>query len=249
MREPRFLIPAEELREDRAVIKGAELHHLSRVLRLRPGAEVGVFDGDGRGYHGRLETVEAGRAVVLLGEPEDPRVEPSVRVTLMQGLLHGERMDWAVEKATETGILQLVPVLSERCAVKPRGGRWGRLERWRRIALASSKQSGRLRVPEILEPSRFQDLILSHEAGEESSSGKGSLRLLLHPGGRRMEDLVRSGSFDRAALLVGPEGGWSDSEVESASSSGWLVADLGLRTLRAETAAAVAVSLLLLLRN
>lgn len=236
MGERRFLSDAIDPREGVAVIEGEELAHLSRVLRLRPGDEVAVFDGRGTGFRGVLESVGGTRAVVRLGEPEDPRVEPGMRITLLMGIPHGDRMDWIVEKATEIGAARIVPVVSERSVVRPRNGSWGRLDRWRRIALAAAKQSGRLVVPEVTEPESFEDVIgRSHDAF-------GS-RFILHP----FADPVvwREPRAGEAAIFVGPEGGWSEPEVGRAIEAGFLAIGLGPRILRCDTAATVALALIL----
>jgi 16S rRNA (uracil1498-N3)-methyltransferase len=241
VRERRFLIDPADIEEGRAFIQGSELHHLQRVLRLRAGDEVSVFDGRGIGYRGRLEAIEASRAVVSLGEAEDPRVEPRVHLSLYQGIPHGERMDLIVEKATELGASRIVPVVSERSVVRPKAGGWGKLERLRRIAVAAAKQSGRLVVPEITEPVSFEEAIAAaHPAA--------STRVIFHTGIDAAPDLAeadRSEARPEVLVLVGPEGGFTDQEFTAASSSGWRGASLGARTLRADTAAVAALTLVL----
>jgi 16S rRNA (uracil1498-N3)-methyltransferase len=250
MRERRFLVDPADVESGRAIIRGSEHHHLSRVLRLGPGDEVCVFDGCGRGYQGRVESVDRGHAVVALGEPDDPRSESPVEVTLLQALLHGERMDWVVEKGTETGVTRIVPVLSERSVVRPKSGRWGRLDRWRRIALSAAKQSGRLVVPRIDEPVPFEQAVAGAGSPAVAAPGRSArLKILLHGGGAPLFEAAGGILADAADLLVGPEGGWTEGEVDRAAAAGWIQAGLGSRTLRADTAAVVGVSLLLLVQE
>ena len=245
MRERRFLILPGDIEEGRAFIRGDELHHLQRVLRLRSGDEVSVFDGRGRGFRGRIESIESARAVVSLGEREDPRVEPRLKITLMQSIPHGERMDLIVEKATELGVVRIVPIVSERSVVRPKPGAWARLSRLRRIAVAAAKQSGRLVVPEIAEPASFLDR-LSPAGG--SPADPDAARIIFHTSGGPAA--APRAIFDRrdivsVQVLVGPEGGWTEGEFASATSAGWVAATLGPRILRADTAAAAALTLVL----
>lgn len=197
-----------------------------------------IFDGEGSGYTGKVERVERNSSTITLISREEPGSEPGVEVVLYQGLLHSERMDWLVEKATEAGVSEIVPVLCERSQVKPGSGSWGRLRRWRRLAVAAAKQSGRCRVPRVEEPVPIADLLTAR--GTER-------RILFQPGGRPILEMEREPAGGRAMLLVGPEGGWSEGEEESLTGAGWVVVDLGARTLRAETAAVVGVSLTVLL--
>ncbi len=250
MRERRFLVDPADVGGGRAIVRGPEHHHLSRVLRLRAGDDVSVFDGRGRGYQGRVEIVHRGHAVVALGEAEDPRSEPPVAVTLLPALLHGERMDWVVEKGTEAGVSRIVPVLSERSVVRPKSGRWGRLDRWRRIALSAAKQSGRLVVPRVDEPVPYEQAVAMPASPVEAAPGRSArLRILLHAGGAPLFEAAGGVVAGAADLLVGPEGGWTGEEVDRAVAAGWIHAGLGSRTLRADTAAVVGVSLLLLLQD
>ena len=238
MRERRFLVRPEDYLDSSAVIRGAELHHLVKVLRVRPGDSGSGLEGCGRGHRGVLEKLDASRASVVLQATDDHAPEPAIGMTLMLGVLHGERMDWAVEKATELGVIAIVPVLSARGMVKTKPGaalaKWERLDRWKRIALSAAKQSGRLVVPDISPARRFDDLI-------EEDAGPEVVRAIFHAGGETAS--APNPQPEWARILVGPEGGWSKEEVTRAVESGWKAIDLGARTLRAETAATVAVAL------
>jgi 16S rRNA (uracil1498-N3)-methyltransferase len=242
VRERRFLIDPGDIEEGRAFIRGDELHHLQRVLRLRSGDEVIVFDGRGRGFHGRIASMDNSQAVVSLGEAEGRDVEPRLRISLMQAIPHGERMDLIVEKATELGVVRIVPVVSERSVVRPKPGGWAKLERLRRIAVAAAKQSGRLVVPEIATPLEFEAAV------PLSPVEATSLRIIFHTASDTPSALAGSARFESAAevsVLVGPEGGFTDREFASATSAGWSAATLGPRILRADTAAVAALTLVL----
>lgn len=192
------------------------------MLRARPGDLLEVV-GAGGGLF--LAHVGDGRTVTVV-EGLDAGFE-EVGVTLYQAVPKGGRMDLVVEKATEAGATGIVPLLTERGEVNPRENK---VDRWRRVAEAAARQSLRLRVPEVREPVTFGTAL--REAG-----GAG---VLLHnaPGAGDVEDAVEPG----ACLFVGPEGGWSEEELEEARGSGFPVAGLGPYRLRSETAGVVAVA-------
>lgn len=192
------------------------------MLRARQGDFVEVV-GAGGGLF--LAHVGEGRTVGVVEELEAGFEE--VQVTLYQAVPKGGRMDLVVEKATEAGATRIVPLLTEHGEVNPREGK---LDRWRRVAEAAARQSLRLRVPEVPEPVTFGAAL--REAGEAG--------VLLHnaPGVGDVEDAVEPG----ACLFVGPEGGWSEEELERARQAGLSVAGLGPYRLRSETAGVVAVA-------
>jgi len=199
-----------------------EARHLFKVLRARPGDPVEVV---GAGDALALARVEDGRTVTVVEGLDAGFVE--VAVTLYQAVPKGGRMDLVVEKATEAGATRIVPLLTEHGEVNPREGK---VDRWRRVAEAAARQSLRLRVPEVAEPTAFGTAL--REAGEAG--------VLLHnaPGIADVEDVVGAG----ACLFVGPEGGWGDGELENAVEVGLSVGGLGPYRLRSETAGVVAVA-------
>ena len=252
MPEHRFFVSPEELAGAAASpepggivpIRGPEHHHLHRVLRLRAGDEVGLFDGAGHGFLGVIESIGKEESLVRLTSPDVREVEPAYRLTLAQGIPHHDKMDLIIQKATEIGVWSILPIVGERTAVNAGSeGSWKRLDRWRRIARDAARQSGRLRVPEIHEPvswSRYDD---------RAAAGVDRCRYILSPGGDRSapgapEPVSRVSS---AVIAVGPEGGWTDEEIAMARGRGFREVWLGPRVLRTETAGIVAVTLLLFL--
>lgn len=199
-----------------------EAHHVRKVLRGRAGDTLEVVDGGGNLFSAEL--LGGGEALVL-----EPLAEPGedVEVTLYQAVPKGGRMDLVVEKATEVGVTAIVPLLTGRGLVSPRGGK---VERWRRVAEAAARQSLRLRVPEVREPVPFA----------EAARSEGGRGIVLHDGEGigRLEDIVG----DCAALFVGPEGGWEEGELRLAQEAGLVFAGLGPYRLRSETAGIVAVA-------
>jgi 16S rRNA (uracil1498-N3)-methyltransferase len=202
-------------------------HHLVGVLRLKAGHEFLAFDGTGQEARARiLQTRPHVRVEVL--EICRPQVESEVRVTLFLALVKGERFDWAVEKSTELGVSSLVPMVTRRTEVRHPGEE--RRGRWQRLAVSAAAQSGRVLVPEIETPLDFSQA-LDRASGFEQA-------FVLAPGGASL-----SGPWaERVALLVGPEGGFSDEEVREAQARGLLLAGLGPRILRVETAALAALA-------
>jgi 16S rRNA (uracil1498-N3)-methyltransferase len=218
--------------------------HVLRVLRMRVGDALTLFDGRGGEYAARLLRTEKVSAVVAVGEHLAIERESPLAVTLLQGLARGEKMDWIVQKATELGVARIVPVAMERSVVRvandERTDR--KREHWRAVAVGACEQCGRNRLPVIEAPMSLPAaLALPEPAG---------LRLLLSP---EAPDAIaplfhaQAASLQSgvgAALLVGPEGGFDDAEAEAALRHGFQAARFGPRVLRTETAALAALTAL-----
>ena len=208
-----------------------EARHLRDVLRLAKGDEVYVFDGTGREFHCVVSRTERDFAELDLGNEVEPaRPESPINLTLAVALLKGEKFDLVVQKATELGVIQVVPVVTRFADIRLRdeSDAQKRVVRWQRIALEAAKQSGRAVVPVVGKPVLFKFLLTNPENPE-------SLCLMFaERGGESFPTVPQPG---RVTALVGSEGGWSDEEIDQARGAGWLVVTLGGRTLRAETAA------------
>jgi 16S rRNA (uracil1498-N3)-methyltransferase len=230
MRLSRFFIDAP-LSLGQHELPETQAHYIGRVLRLAAGDAVQLFDGSGQEYLGEL--VEVGKKTVrvelrdaLAGMAESP-----LRVHLGQGLSRGERMDWAIQKATELGVAEISPIVSERCEVRLKDERADkRLAHWRQVAISACEQCGRSVLPVIHAPVALADWQRQVEA---------DLRLVLHPVAEPLASHARPGSL---AFLIGPEGGLSEAEVDAAKTAGFHAARLGPRVLRTETAPVVALS-------
>lgn len=218
----RFYAAPDQFNEGIVTLDGEEVRHLRDVLRLRTGDEVRVFDGAGREFACRIESIrkrDAELAVINEVEPASP--ESALDLTLAAALLKGEKFELVVQKAVELGVNTLIPLQTVRCDVKP-GNAEKRLERWRKIALEAAKQSGRARLMKI---------------GEIAE-----LKSVLDPGcvlfsERDGKSFSEVGEGKKITAIVGPEGGWDDSELKAAESSGCKIVTLGGRIMRAETAA------------
>ncbi|WP_027589099.1 16S rRNA (uracil(1498)-N(3))-methyltransferase [Pseudomonas sp. RL] len=230
MRLSRFFIDAP-LSLGRHELPEAQAHYIGRVLRLAPGAAVQLFDGSGREYLSELVEVGKKSVSVELHEAFDGLAEPALRIHLGQGLSRGERMDWAIQKATELGVAEITPLVSERCEVRLKDERADkRLAHWRQIAISACEQCGRSVLPVIHAPVSLDDWQRQVQA---------ELKLVLHPVAEPLASHARPSSL---AFLIGPEGGLSDAEVEQAKHHGFHAARLGPRVLRTETAPVVALS-------
>ncbi|MCI1007995.1 MAG: 16S rRNA (uracil(1498)-N(3))-methyltransferase [Pseudomonas sp. PGPPP4] len=209
----------------------AQAHYLGRVLRLAPGDAVQLFDGSGREYLGQVAEVGKKTLSVELTEELPGQPDSPLRIHLGQGLSRGERMDWAIQKATELGVAEITPLVSERCEVRLKDERADkRLQHWRQVAISACEQCGRSTVPLIHPPQLLADWQATLDA---------DLKLVLHPVAEPLESHARP---TRLALLIGPEGGLSEAEVTAARAAGFQPARLGPRVLRTETAPVVALS-------
>lgn len=217
---------------DEVVLDDEEAHHVLRVLRLRTGEPLSVFDGKGSEWAGTIVRAGSGEVMVRLEEEMTDAVEPALPVMLVQGLSRPERLEWVLEKATEVGVRAIALAACARSdgpVPSP-----ARLARWRRVLLESCKQSGRRRIPDLFGP---------FPLGDAAALGTGT-RIVLVPGARPLTDAL-PGRPEAVALGVGPEGGFSEEEVDALKVAGWSAASLGPRVLRTETAGPVAAALVL----
>ena len=208
-----------------------EAHHVARVLRLKPGDRIGVFDGVGNEWHAVLVEVGPGGVVARVGDPCIDPVEPDLEVTLFQSLCRPDRFEWILQKGTEIGVRTFRPVIaggSDRARMTD-----NRAARWRRIVVEACKQSGRRRVPAIEPPMPIL---------EARPSGVGWVldRADASPLADALAERPRS-----VSLLVGPESGLSGDELGALERAGWVRVSLGPRVLRTETAGAIATALVL----
>jgi len=213
----------------------AEAHHVARVLRVGVGNTLIVFDGRGGEWLTRIRSASKGRVSVDVVEERSPIAEPPVAVTLGVALLKGDQMSDVVRDATATGVRAIQPFVSDHVALPAEAWRTRARERWLRVASSAAAQCGRAVVPEIGDVCRFEAL-LDSEAGE---------RLICIEPSAAVGDRLDSGRAPATAVvLIGPEGGWSASEITRALGAGFQPLDLGPRTLRAELAPAVALATL-----
>lgn len=235
----RFFLPREKFRGDRAVIDGQELAHLGRVLRLRAGDAVTLFDDSGREHDAVIDSLTESRGELTILRSYETGRDPALPITLAVGLTKGEKLDFVVEKATELGVGKIAPFSSAYSVPKLTSEKIGkRTERWRKIAVSAAKQCGRARVPEVLPVCNFLDLI--------NQTWPETLKIFFweKERDRSLQQIFETHSDPKALLLaVGPEGGFAVEEAQAAASKDFLSAQIGRRILRAETAALTALAL------
>jgi 16S rRNA (uracil1498-N3)-methyltransferase len=235
MRVPRIFVP-ERLVEGTGIdLRGEAAAHLGRVLRLGPGAEIMLFNGEGGEWRATIEILDRERVGVRVGRHRRADRESPLDLTLAQGISRGERMDYTLQKAVELGVSRIVPIASERSVVRlsaERGER--RTEHWARVVQAACEQCGRTRVPRLL-PVTTMDKWLS-----DVMSGL-KLLLIRRENACRLSELAPDPSI---ILLIGPEGGFAEEEASAALQAGYRALRLGPRVLRTETAAVAALSAL-----
>ncbi|MGH9410259.1 MAG: RsmE family RNA methyltransferase [Vicinamibacterales bacterium] len=234
---PRFLADAIDAAGGTAHLPSDEARHLSQVLRLGSGDEIAVFDGAGKEFRARVDRVFRDGADVRLIEPAVAAPEPSIPIVVAQAALKGDKMDDVIRDATMMGAVAIEPLITEHTVAHLVPG--GAPERWRRIAVASAKQCGRAIVPRI---GRGRTL------GSWLDDDRAELRLILvepiaDASARLAADLAAAPPRS-AALLVGPEGGWSTGEIECALRAGYVAVTLGRRTLRADAVPIVAMGVM-----
>jgi len=210
-------------------------HYLSRVLRLRNGDMLTVFNGDNGEFDARVALLAKNSATVVVGAPVETATESALKIHLVQGISRGERMDFVVQKATELGVKRITPVFTEYGVVKLDQARAAkRSDHWQSIAISACEQSGRIRPPLIDAP---VDLNAWFGAGAREADSD----LILRPGATTPLSSIAAPAT-KVCLLIGPEGGFSDTEYEDAEIAGFTAVSLGPRILRTETAALTAIA-------
>lgn len=234
---PGFWVEPQDVGEERLILRGDEAHHLTRVRRYGPGDEVEAVDGAGFCYRVRIERVAKGQveAAIIARLPE--KGESPVRLHLAPALIKGPRFDFVVEKATEVGVASIRPLLTERGVI--RTGSERKLERWQRLAQAATKQCGRSRVPQIETPRSLDEVLADLDRECDA------IWLATPAAAVELAACSQRGASTRIGLLVGPEGGFTEAEVERVRRAGVESFSWGDRVLRADTASVVLAALVL----
>lgn len=225
---------ADEVSDNHAAITGDHAKHLARVLRARVGQEFDVVAG---GVVRRGRIVDLGDDSVQFELGEEIAAAASASLTLLLAIFKFDRMEWAIEKCTELGVSRIVPLIARRTDAHLAAAAVKRVERWRRMVREASEQSRRVSPPEISGPVKLQDAL-------QPSTG---LRIVLSEVEDTMQlrEVAGADSSGEITFAIGPEGGWSEDELQRFKDSGWTSASLGPTILRAETAAIAATAILL----
>ena len=236
---PRFPIRKEPSSEDGGVVRGtiseSDYTHITKVLRLGAGDRITVFDTESTEYEGTITDLSLGTIALQVHNTRLLQTEPRLELNLFQAILKGNKMDEIISQATQLGVSEVFPVISERTQVRSTA----KVDRWNKIARESTKQCGRTVPPVVSEPA---DLQRSLEARNGSD-----LKIILYENqsdllGDYMNSSCRS--VRAINIFIGPEGGFSEREITMAEEKGYTALGLGERILRAETAAVVSLALL-----
>jgi 16S rRNA (uracil1498-N3)-methyltransferase len=216
---------------DRAVLTGAEAHHLLHVMRAVRGATVTLFDGSGWEFEAVVDSLKRSAVELSITARNEINREAATALTLGVALPKGDRQKWLVEKATELGVARLVPLETARAVAQPSENA---LDRLRRAVIEASKQCGRNRLMEIAAPLTWDEFL--------AANNEAACRLVAHPGANKP---LSSNEQTTIVVAVGPEGGFTADEMTLANSRGWQLIGLGPRTLRVETAALALAAMLI----
>jgi 16S rRNA (uracil1498-N3)-methyltransferase len=236
MRTTRVFVDLRLAAGARVALPDDAANHLVRVLRMQEGDACVLFNGDGREFPARLLAANKRGVEAELGAPRDVDNESPLKLSLVQGIARGEKMDLILQKATELGIVAVHPVQSDRSEVKLDAERAAkRLAHWRSVVVSACEQSGRARVPEVCTAQPLQAAIATLDAG--------AAKFLLDPEADASIATIESLTGD-VVLAIGPEGGWSDRDRQALQGAGFVGLRLGPRILRTETAGLAAIAAL-----
>jgi 16S rRNA (uracil1498-N3)-methyltransferase len=231
----RFYAPGGNISENNIVLDAEQSRHLRNVLRLSVGENVLVFDGLGDEYLCRIERIENQGTVLNVVEKVAPKAsESDLELILAVALLKGEKFELVIQKAVELGVAALMPLVAKRCESRLKDPS-RKLDRWKKIVIESSKQTGRAKLMDIAAPANFASFV------KNSSDPGGEKILFAESGGGNFDELPPAGKIIAA---IGPEGGWEESEIDLARAHEFKIITLGSRVLRAETASIAVATIL-----
>lgn len=236
-----FFVEPDQVKDAHIVVTGQDVNHIRNVLRMKPGEEVFISDGQGKTYFCVLEELDTEQVIARIEKEEAGDAELNASITLFQGLPKGDKMEWIIQKCVELGVHRIVPVKTRRTIVKLDDKKASsKVKRWNSISEGAAKQSGRGMVPEVTDVISFAEALKQAKEMdvvvipyEEATDMEKTRRIL---GG------VRPGQS--VGIFIGPEGGFEEAEVEEAMKSGAASITLGRRILRTETAGMAVLAML-----
>lgn len=238
----KFFVNKDNIIDNSVVISGDDVKHIYKVLRLQLGDKVNINNCEGEEFLGQIEEINKKQVVVKCIKKLSLNNESNVEIYLFQGLPKSSKMDLIVQKATELGVKEITPVITERVVVKNELGEFKKVDRWSRIALEACKQSKRSLIPKINTPMEFNTLIEFVK----------QMDLIIVPyenaedyGIKKVTNNINKSNIKKLAVIIGPEGGFEQCEIETLKELGAHIVTLGPRILRTETAGLVCVSLLM----
>lgn len=235
MRIPRIYVDMEISTDAPVILPKEPANHLANVLRLKPGHPVVLFNGDGNEYSGVIQDISKKQTSIYVDARLGISVESPLQIHLAQGISKGERMDLVMQKAAELGVTEITPIITKRCPIKLNAERWDKkFQHWQKVIISGCEQCGRNQLPKLNQPLSFMEFI---------NQSTNQIRMIMHPKAeQRIANFART--VEGFRLLIGPEGGLSDTELYQASEFGYQKILMGPRVLRTETAAIAAISIL-----
>jgi 16S rRNA (uracil1498-N3)-methyltransferase len=231
----RFYAPSEQFNEKAVTLAVEETRHLRDVLRMKAGDHAQVFDGDGREFLVEVTNISKRETMLrVVREIDPPAPESDLDLTVAASVYKNDKLDLVIQKAVELGVTRFAPIITFRSETTL-GAAIKRTERWRKIALEATKQCERAKVMAVKDPVSFEVFM------ENVNAASGSLMIFSEKDGKRLPAKI---SGKKLTALVGPKGGWEDSEIETAEGKGFTPIKLGRRIMRAETAAIAFAALL-----
>lgn len=232
---PRFPISEDQINNNEAIVTGDDYKHIVKVLRLKLGDDITLFDSNSMEYYGKIREINKKDIIVSINTSKKVNTESPIEITLLQGLPKADKMDYIIEKATELGVHRVVPVITERSQIRERD----RKKRWDRIALEAAKQCGRTKPTIIENTLDFDNAISLYKQSE--------LAIILQVNSEiSAKNYIKKSlqAPSNIVLFVGPEGGFTDNEVLLGNEMGFISLGLGPRVLRTETASLAVLSVL-----
>ena len=238
----KFFVHEQNIFDDTAIIDGEDVKHIYKVLRLEAGNQIAINNCQGVEYLGEILEIDKKEVKVSLLRRLTTNNESPIEVHLFQGLPKSQKMDLIVQKATELGVMEITPVITERVVAKNEMGEYKKMDRWNRISLEACKQSKRTMIPKVNEPMKFRNLLNILNKFDlilvpyENEQGKGLKSIC---------SSINRASVKTVAIVIGPEGGFEESEIDTLKKHKAEIITLGPRILRTETAGFVCASLIM----
>lgn len=237
----RFFVKEADVHSDFIDITGEDVSHIRKVLRLRCGDQITVCDGKGNDYLVNIEQIENDQVCTRIISSKKTETEPPIEVTLFQGIPKSDKMDWIIQKCVELGIHKIVPVHTERTIVKIESKKdaENKVGRWQRISSEAAKQCNRGIIPKVEYPVCFEEAL--------KMAGESDLSIMPYEkeNSQGLRSCLTVQDIKKIAFFIGPEGGFSEKEVEKATLNGTSTVTLGPRILRTETAGITALTIIM----
>jgi 16S rRNA (uracil1498-N3)-methyltransferase len=238
---PRFFVKSQEIENEKIMISGEDFNHIKNVLRLRQGDSLVISDGNCTDYAVVIDSYSCNYLVARIVDRYKNSNESEIDITLFQGVPKSDKMDMIIQKSVELGVKRIVPVFTERTVVKMNSEKdiRNKITRWQRIAIEASKQCNRGIMPTVEVPIAFYDSVTKLKQSD--------LNLIPYEKeeGNKLKPVLKGNGAKTISVMIGPEGGFSNNEVELAVENGFLPVTLGPRILRTETAGLLALSIIM----